>query len=570
MRDGPLLSRPRPRADRRLPRAPGRAVRRGGRRGLGRHRQADPHRHRARGRRTRQPRVRVRSARAGGSATRRRTGPSPRSSTSGATRASASGAASGEAAATPLVGCSPCGLGVAARRRRLLAGAPDVRRRRLGGRRGRADGDAPPPAPPVWSPRRVPQPFVDAVGATNLQAAVDALVARHRLVRRGSTSPGSARSRDDAATRPSIPASTQKLLTAAAALGVLGPDFRSRPSASTAAPPANGTIDRPLPRRRGRPGPRHPGVDRATLAASRLRRATAVTPFDEFADGCRRRGALDPRRRSSATTSATTSCACLPALAGVGPQPRSGPLGALVVDHGFTSRRRARAPTPRSRPATTLAGSSPARGSPSARPSTGTAPRRRPPRSRRSSRRRSRSSSRDAARERQHHRRDGHPRLGCRPRSTATTEAGAAGDHRVARRARRDLTGVSLVDGSGLSARTAHVRALLETLGLRRDRATGPSVDGLAVAAQRGRSPTASTARRSRPPAGQDRAPRRRRRAGRALRRDRGRPVRRGSRASSTAASRRAGGLALTDQVAEAVDAFPQSPPAAGARSRAP
>ena len=71
MRDGPLLSRPRPRADRRLPRTPGRAVRAGRGRDLGRDRQADPHRDRARGRRARQPRARRRCARPDGSVTRR-------------------------------------------------------------------------------------------------------------------------------------------------------------------------------------------------------------------------------------------------------------------------------------------------------------------------------------------------------------------------------------------------------------------------------------------------------------------------------------------------------------------
>ena len=92
MRDGPLLPRPRARADRRVPRAPGRALRAGGGRGLRRDRQADPHRDRARGRRPRQRRARGRSARPGGSATRRRTGPCARSSTSGGTRTDASAA----------------------------------------------------------------------------------------------------------------------------------------------------------------------------------------------------------------------------------------------------------------------------------------------------------------------------------------------------------------------------------------------------------------------------------------------------------------------------------------------
>ena len=47
MRDGPLLPGPRPRAHRRLPRAPGRPLRRGRRRAQPSDGQADPHRHRA-------------------------------------------------------------------------------------------------------------------------------------------------------------------------------------------------------------------------------------------------------------------------------------------------------------------------------------------------------------------------------------------------------------------------------------------------------------------------------------------------------------------------------------------
>ena len=85
-----LLPRSRSRAHRRVPRAPGRALR-GGRRGdLRRNRQADPHRDRARDRRSRERGTRGRARERAASPTRRPTARCGHWSTSGSTRASAS------------------------------------------------------------------------------------------------------------------------------------------------------------------------------------------------------------------------------------------------------------------------------------------------------------------------------------------------------------------------------------------------------------------------------------------------------------------------------------------------
>jgi D-alanyl-D-alanine carboxypeptidase/D-alanyl-D-alanine-endopeptidase (penicillin-binding protein 4) len=94
---------------------------------------------------------------------------------------------------------------------------------------------------PLWSIRRVPEPVVEAVGAQHLQTALDAAApgdgtcfvvsaGNHVLASHG-------------ADTPLIGASTQKLLVAAAALSVLGPDstFQTRVVASV--PPDNGTVD---------------------------------------------------------------------------------------------------------------------------------------------------------------------------------------------------------------------------------------------------------------------------------------------------------------------------------------
>jgi D-alanyl-D-alanine carboxypeptidase/D-alanyl-D-alanine-endopeptidase (penicillin-binding protein 4) len=92
--------------------------------------------------------------------------------------------------------------------------------------------DAASAATPVWSPRRLPGPFVDPLNddheraaALEYQHALDADVARYGnacfVVERGSIVLASHN-----ADVPLLPASTQKLLTAAAALTTLGPDFR--------------------------------------------------------------------------------------------------------------------------------------------------------------------------------------------------------------------------------------------------------------------------------------------------------------------------------------------------------
>src|SRR5215468_1233304 len=76
---------------------------------------------------------------------------------------------------------------------------------------------------PVWSVRRVPQPVVDAVGAQHLQKVLDRDFGGDGtcfLV----TGSGAQLAAHDIDT-PLIGASTQKVLVAAAALTLLGPDF---------------------------------------------------------------------------------------------------------------------------------------------------------------------------------------------------------------------------------------------------------------------------------------------------------------------------------------------------------
>lgn len=97
-------------------------------------------------------------------------------------------------------------------------------------------------ATPLWSPRRVPQPIVDAVGSQRLQARLDTTLGQTQacvVVEEGGA-PIASRTPDAAL----LPASTEKLLTSAAALAVLGPDTHLVTRAVAAKPAQGGAIDK--------------------------------------------------------------------------------------------------------------------------------------------------------------------------------------------------------------------------------------------------------------------------------------------------------------------------------------
>lgn len=93
----------------------------------------------------------------------------------------------------------------------------------------------------LWSPRRVPQPFVDLVGAQRLQAELDQAVAGTDSCFAVNAASGPVATH--AADAPVIPASTQKLLTSAAALAIIGPDTTLETRAVAPAGVQNGTVD---------------------------------------------------------------------------------------------------------------------------------------------------------------------------------------------------------------------------------------------------------------------------------------------------------------------------------------
>lgn len=105
------------------------------------------------------------------------------------------------------------------------------------------DPTAAPLATPAWSIRRVPQPVVDTVGAQRLQSGLDAELGgvEHCVV--VTTGNGGTVLAARNADGPLIPASSQKLFTAAAALEVLGPESRFQTTVVAPAPPDGGRVD---------------------------------------------------------------------------------------------------------------------------------------------------------------------------------------------------------------------------------------------------------------------------------------------------------------------------------------
>jgi serine-type D-Ala-D-Ala carboxypeptidase/endopeptidase (penicillin-binding protein 4) len=140
---------------------------------------------------------------------------------------------------------------------------------------------APPLATPLWSARRVPQAVVRMVGTQRLQNDLDQSVAGLDacfVVR-----DASGRIAVSATDTPRIPASTQKLLTATAALDVLGPDFRYATRAVASNPPKDGSVPRLWLVGSGDPGITTPEAAER-LAARPLTKGDETTPLASLAD----------------------------------------------------------------------------------------------------------------------------------------------------------------------------------------------------------------------------------------------------------------------------------------------
>jgi D-alanyl-D-alanine carboxypeptidase/D-alanyl-D-alanine-endopeptidase (penicillin-binding protein 4) len=198
-----------------------------------------------------------------------------------------------------------------------------------------AEAGAPVSAAPTagWSPRRIPQPFVDAVGASRLQQQLDAAVGTADACFDVLTGAGPIASH--APESSYIGASTQKLLTGAAALAVLGADTTLTTRVVANGDPATGTVDKLVLVGGGDPLLNTAEL-RAVLESDPKTAGTPSTPMESLADlvvakGVRKVNTLvvDDTRYDAERYNPTWP----PSYRTEG---QIGPIGALTVNRGFS------------------------------------------------------------------------------------------------------------------------------------------------------------------------------------------------------------------------------------------
>lgn len=201
------------------------------------------------------------------------------------------------------------------------------------GRAGETGGGQPAEAAPLWSARRTPGPLVDAVGVAQLRTRLADIAAgsdacyRVEINRLGVVA--------DSGGPVVIPASTEKLMTAAGALAVLGPEFTFVTETVAPAPPVAGRIEHLWLVGGGDPVLSTPAWIRDLSGRSFYVGLTAsLTPLSVLADEIVAAGVLAIPGGIVGDASRYTTpryVASWPASY----RAEVGPLGALVVDDGF-------------------------------------------------------------------------------------------------------------------------------------------------------------------------------------------------------------------------------------------
>lgn len=190
-------------------------------------------------------------------------------------------------------------------------------------------------ATPLWSPRRLPQPIVDAVGAQRLQARLDAEIGANQSCIIVDDGAGAVASRDPGAAL--APASTEKLLTATAALSTMGADFKYETNAVAPAAPANGTVERLWLVGSGDPGLATPEYQ-ALIASDPETREEVTTPLASLADSIVAAGVRNVPGGVQGDDSRYDRTRYLPTWKdSYRTDGQVGPVGALTVNHGFSA-----------------------------------------------------------------------------------------------------------------------------------------------------------------------------------------------------------------------------------------
>jgi serine-type D-Ala-D-Ala carboxypeptidase/endopeptidase (penicillin-binding protein 4) len=188
-------------------------------------------------------------------------------------------------------------------------------------------------ATPVWSPRRVPQPFVDAVGAQRLQARLDGAMAGGQSCVIVADGAGVIAARNAGAAL--VPASTEKLATGLVTLKTLGADFRYETKVVAPAAPANGTVQRLWLVGAGDPGLATPEFQ-ALLESEPETSGLVTTPLVALADSIVAAGVRSIPGGVQGDDSRYETLRYLPTWKDTyRTDGQIGPLGALTVNHGF-------------------------------------------------------------------------------------------------------------------------------------------------------------------------------------------------------------------------------------------
>ncbi len=196
-------------------------------------------------------------------------------------------------------------------------------------------------ATPVWSPRRVPQPIVDAVGAQRLQSQIDAQAGAGQACVVVNAGAGDVASHNPAV--PMTPASTEKLVTSLAALSTLGPDFKYDTKAVAPSEPANGTVDRLWLVGAGDPSlstPDYPGMVESNPRRDTEEQATgpskSLTSLGTLAEAIVAAGVRNIPGGIQGDDSRYDALRYLPSWSATyRTDPEVGPVGALTVNHGM-------------------------------------------------------------------------------------------------------------------------------------------------------------------------------------------------------------------------------------------